>query len=289
MLTRTVQAASLLFAATMSCACTAVQTRPPQASLPDGPETIAFKARAADATIAGEVRIAQGPAPKTAVVIVGGSGVRSREDTAGALPVFMSETSAVAIYDRRGSGESTGVHERPGTLNSGRLVPLFAGDTLAVVRHLKSIGFGTVGLVGSSMGGWISVSAAAQSDEVDFVIAIGGGGSSVGVSDAYDTLTDQGLGLEEAAAKAAGHDGPQGYDPGPDLASINVPFLWIFGDKDDSNPTALDLENIRALKAKGKDFSIIVLENVGHDMTNVETGEFDPSWIEPAKQFIAAQ
>ncbi|MCB9519222.1 MAG: alpha/beta hydrolase [Gemmatimonadales bacterium] len=80
----------------------------------------------------------------------------------------------------------------PSTRTTATLVPRLADDVIAVAHHLRVMGHRRVGLLGSSMGGWVNVAAAARSATIDFIVNINGGGSSVGVSDEFDRLTDEG-------------------------------------------------------------------------------------------------
>jgi len=278
----------VMLSSTSSCAGTTTTQLEWTQSVSGGAHQVAFfSAQAPDAVVAGEVHAPRDAVPKTALIIVGGSGMRTRADTAPAIQLFMDETLAVAIYDRRGNGQSTGVFEVPETENTEWLVPAFARDVTAVAKLLKQNGFDRVGLAGTSMGGWVNVAAAASSSYIDFIICISGGASTVGASDAFDLYTNDGMSIEDATSRARDYDGPPGYDPAADLAALRQPALWIFGDQDDSNPTALDAESIRRYQALGKDFELIVLPGVNHDLITVETGEFNTDWLGAARDFIA--
>ena len=83
---------------------------------------------------------------------------------------------AVLIYDRRGSGESTG------NFNSASFFDL-ANDALAAITYLKlrsDISSKHIGVWGMSQGGWIAPLAASNSKDVAFVVAV----SAVGVTPA---------------------------------------------------------------------------------------------------------
>ena len=245
-----------------------------------------FWLRSKGRVIAGEVAQAPGTAPKIAVIIVGGSGARVRKDTEAAVPFFRDENTAVVTYDRRGNGESTGEYAIPDTLNTAWQIPRFADDVAAIAAHLKRHGYERVGLVGTSMGGWINVAAAAKTRAIDFVVCFSGGASSVGVSDEFDRLTDEGLTIAEAIAAARRYDGPSGYDPQADLKAMKQPGLFVFGDEDDSNPTALDVEVLEAMQSIGKPLTVIVLPRANHDFIDIDTGEMNTDWTGPVKAFI---
>jgi len=83
---------------------------------------------------------------------------------------------AVFLYDRRGSGESTG------NFNSASFFDL-ADDALAAINHLKlrsDINPEHMGVWGMSQGGWIAPLAASSSSDISFVVAV----SSVGMTPA---------------------------------------------------------------------------------------------------------
>ena len=83
---------------------------------------------------------------------------------------------AVFLYDRRGSGASTGNFESASFFD-------LAADTQAAIDHLKSrsdIDSKQIGIWGMSQGGWIAPLTASKSADVSFVIAV----SAVGVTPA---------------------------------------------------------------------------------------------------------
>jgi pimeloyl-ACP methyl ester carboxylesterase len=222
-----------------------------------------------------------------AVIAVGGSNARTRADTAVAVQLLIGPETAVVLMDRRGNGLSTGRFEVPDTKNTAWQIPRFGQDVAAVARHLKQSGFRRVAIMGTSMGGWIDVSAAAAAPKaIDAVVSMSGGASSVGVSDRFDNLTASGVPIDEAAERARSYRGPLGYDPRADLARMRQPALWVFGAKDISNPSSLDLAAVKRLAARGKPFRWILLPNTDHEMTDVTTHEFDSSWVEPVRKFI---
>lgn len=236
--------------------------------------------------IAGEIH-SLNHARCTAVIAVGGSSARTRSDTAIAVPLLLEPETAVVLMDRRGNGLSTGRFEVPDTRNTAWQIPRFGQDVAAVARHLKRHGYRRVVIAGTSMGGWVNDSAAAAEPRaIDAVVSINGGASTVGVSDEFDRLATLGVPLDKAAARARSYRGPQGYDPGPDLRRMRQPTLWVFGAKDASNPTALDLAVVKRLASAGKPFRWIILPNTDHELTDATTHTFDRSWLEPVRKFI---
>ena len=222
-----------------------------------------------------------------AAIAVGGSDVHTRKDTAIAVPLLLGAETAVVLMDRRGNGLSTGRFEVPDTENTRWQIPRFGQDVAAVARYLKQLKFRRVVIVGTSMGGWVNDSAAAAEPKaIDAVVSINGGASTVGVSDRFDDLVTEGKTIEQAAALARSYKGPQGYNPSRDLVRMRQPTLWVFGSRDSSNPTALDLAAVKALAKRGKEFHWLVLPRTNHDLVDARTGKFNSSWLAPMHRFI---
>jgi len=277
----------LVAAAMTACASPAETPQPVFHSTKDvfHDPVLPFEVMSGSITIAGDVHRAPGSNPHDVMIVIGGSGSHLRSDVAPAIPMFLNDEVAVAIFDRRGSGSSTGTLQTPGTINSEWQIPVLADDVSAVANSLSAMGFERIGVVGSSMGGWISIAAAARSDLIDYVVAINGGASSVAVSDAFDSLTNQGLSIDQAIIQLDGVSLSKSYSPEADLARIDQPILWIMGELDDSNPTQLDLEVVERWKQKGKRFQTIVIDGADHNFINVETGEPSLAWLQTVSEF----
>ena len=187
------------------------------------------------------------PAGGTALVALHGAGEGTRESPLlrHLHEVLPQHDVGVVTFDRRGEGESTGDATR------GRF-DLQADDALAV---LGAIDTEHVGLFGYSQGGWIAPIAAAQSDDVAFLVLV----ASIGV-----TPSEQMMVAVERQLRLAGY-GDEVVDraldlrrrfehwihaiaPGPDeqlagdlLAAADEPWagqLWL-------PPSLLDEEGVR--------------------------------------------
>jgi pimeloyl-ACP methyl ester carboxylesterase len=53
-------------------------------------------------------------------------------------------------------------------------------------------------------------------------------------------------------------------DPKESLAALTIPGLWLFGGKDIQIPSNLCIEQLQALKAKGKPFDYELFPELGH-------------------------
>lgn len=114
----------------------------------------------------------QGPVP--AVVFLHGSGPSTRSGARDYAEAFARLGVASLFFDKRGSGTSGG------SWLTASLDDL-AGDALAAVRYLKTeagVDSSRIGFWGVSQAGWVATLAAAQSQDVAFMILISGGGAS---------------------------------------------------------------------------------------------------------------
>lgn len=129
--------------------------------------------------------------PVAAVVLTHMSGNTVRDGYHEFANYFVSRGMAAFIYDRRGSGKSTGDEASAG-------MHQLADDAIAAVHLLMTqpgIDPGRIGTWGHSQGGWIAPMAAARSPHVHFVIA---------QSAAAVTAAEQEIFRVENVARAAG-------------------------------------------------------------------------------------
>ena len=228
-------------------------------------------------TIKGTLDLPAGTGPYPVIIPIHGSGERTREDAQFAVQMFQSEGFAVFRYDKRGVGQSTGTYEPVSAENSERVFNDLSSDILAIVRYLKQrddIDATRIGLAGSSQGGWIAPLAASKSSDIKFIISISGAASSVGISDYFDSLTDQGISIEEAGSSLGGFTGEHGFDPRLAISSLNIPGLWVYGGMDDSNPTDADINVLNEIiNQTGKDFTISLFPFYDHDLIDTRTGQ----------------
>ena len=180
-------------------------------------------------------------------------------------------------YDKRGAGESTGKFRDVTADNSIEVFDLLAADVLALVDHLSAqpgVDAARIGLIGVSQAGWIMTLAASRSEGIAYFISLSGAASTVGVSDHYDQIAEGGLSDAEIEAALTSFDDTHGYDPRPDLESLTVPALWIYGGRDLSNPTANDVEILDRIRTeRDKNFTIQLFANADHELIDVTTGQ----------------
>ncbi|MFO7617935.1 MAG: alpha/beta hydrolase [Bacteroidales bacterium] len=162
------------------------EPRPP---FPYLQEEIIAEDAVSGARLAGTLTIPEGPGPFPAVVLISGSGQQNRnEELLGHKPFLVladyltRQGIAVIRYDDRGVGGSTGDLAAMTTETN-------ADDALAVLRKIRShpkIDPNRTGLLGHSEGGLIAPMLASKTDEVAFIILLGGPGVP-----GYQVLIDQ--------------------------------------------------------------------------------------------------
>ncbi len=230
-----------------------------------------------------------GPRPVPAVVIVHGSGQVTGQkllQTTGMRLVAMG--LAVAVYDKRGVGGSSGRYTSIGPANSVEMFDLLAGDALAAVEALRArpdIDSRRIGLLGISQGGWIAPLAASRNRHVAFVVTISGPAVSVGEEIAYSRLagadpgSEQGLSDDEIECRLRKFNGPHGYDPAATLTALDVPSLWLLGEKDRSIPLRKTVAALQRLAVdRQRPISTHVMPGLDHGLRNVVTGEQPDFW-----------
>jgi uncharacterized protein len=137
-------------------------------------------------TLAGSLYIPKGPGPYPAVVFLHGSGPEIRWGASRFLSDYFARRGiATLIYDKRGTGQSTG---------DWRLADFsaLAGDALAAMRFLKTrhlIDPQKIGIYGHSQGGTIAPLVASLTPEVAFVISAAGSAIPMWQSEIFSLRT----------------------------------------------------------------------------------------------------
>jgi dienelactone hydrolase len=162
-------------------------------------------------------------------------------------------------------GESEGTYELPDGSHDNRPHMLRrAGDVRAAMAALKGdarIDPERVGLIGGSQAGWVIPMACAEGG-VAFAVILSGGATAFSRENLFSELTGElgshaeAMSVAEALRRVRAH--PQ-RDPDfrSELAAVRCPTLWLYGDQDRSNPTALCVEEIEAVRAEtGNDFTV---------------------------------
>lgn len=149
----------------------------PRKPYPYKEEMVRFENKRDSVTLAGTLTCPRSGQPVPAAVLISGSGAQDRDETIFDHHPFRViadhlTRSGVAVlrYDDRGVGESTGNFTASTSVD-------FKRDVLAAVRFLKTrkeINPGKIGLIGHSEGGIIAPMAAAESEDIAFIILLAG-------------------------------------------------------------------------------------------------------------------
>jgi uncharacterized protein len=230
------------------------------------------------------------------IVLVHGSGPLPRWTYSAFGAHFAKAGYATLIYDKRGIGDSTGHFEGgvrdicPDKLN------LLASDASAAISFLArrpEVRGDAVGLFGASQAGWIIPRAAALNDHAAFMLLIAG---PTDTAQAIVRLERLRLGPPNGdsmwiqsfrAFSEGGRDVPDGYtpdrafalaqtksvdfpcadfDPMIDLRALNIPGMWLLGDKDWIVPAGTTSRNLESLRKAGKPYQFRVIPGAGHTM-----------------------
>jgi pimeloyl-ACP methyl ester carboxylesterase len=127
-------------------------------------EIVSFKSGAI--RLAGTLLLPDRHSPAPAIVFVHGSGPEQRFASRFLAEFFVNRGVAALIYDKRGTGESSGDWKISSFED-------LAGDVTAAVTFLKGcseIDATRIGLMGSSQGGWIAPMAAHRLPDLAFLI-----------------------------------------------------------------------------------------------------------------------
>jgi uncharacterized protein len=151
----------------------------PKEPYPYNSEEVLFENEKDNVVLAGTLTYPKEGNNFPAVVMITGSGGQDRnEELLGHKPFLVISDYltrngiAVLRFDDRGIAQSTGDHSKATSED-------FAKDVLAAVQFLKErkeIGKTKIGLIGHSEGGMIAPLAAIQSDDVSFIVLMGGPG-----------------------------------------------------------------------------------------------------------------
>jgi dipeptidyl aminopeptidase/acylaminoacyl peptidase len=242
-----------------------------RAGAPDGAQDSAVLVRSGDDVLAGSLSRPSGPGPFPAVVLISGSGAQDRDAAVdGYRPFRVLDDAltaagfAVLRTDDRGVGGSAGSYD-------GSSYDDLTSDVLAEVSYLANrpdVDPARIGLLGHSEGGYLAPLAVSRSqDMVAFVVLL----AAPAVSGA-DLVADHDDPVDRRDA------GPRlrsflDYDPRPALASLPVPVLAVYGDRDVQVPPDQSVPVLTALLAGKPDVTVDVLPGLDHSLRPVDDGD----------------
>lgn len=225
--------------------------------------------------LAATLTLPPGDGPFPAAAMVHGSGPNTREEFQAFAAYCASLGIAVLAADKRGIGQSLGRY--PGERATDPTIDVLARDAQAEARYLArlpQVDPRRVGLLGASQAGWIIALAAAREPAIRWAVPLVGPTASVGETDLWGELAGKSQAPPSAPAaellRQVRAQGRSGFDPQPQLATLAIPVLWVFGDDDRNVPTQLCVERLQTLQA-GHDFSWVVLHST-HALLELPTG-----------------
>src|SRR5262249_29760762 len=203
------------------------------------------------ARLAGTVTEALGAGPHPAIVVVHGSEPGQRYFYDFWVGLYASIGLTVLTYDKRGQGASTGVY--PGESPTDQTLQVLAGDASAALRFLAAwpgVDAARVGFHGGSQGGWTVPLAMMRHPHAAFAVLASAPATTTGQTDLWKAFSGGGAFLpteSTARMEAPARADHAGYDPGPALAALSVPTLWLLGSSDRTVPTAICAEVLAGL------------------------------------------
>jgi uncharacterized protein len=221
------------------------------------------------------------------IVWVHGGGPGTRKQMSFFVTHFARTGYAVLVPDKRGIGQSTG-HYQPATIRPENL-ELLASDASAALTLLASrpeVRADMTGFVGTSAGGWVTAKAAVLNGHAAFMLLLSGAtysthshlrweafhlfhgqfpsgppksqtSLSVGLKSYMQGDVPDGMSIDQAvdeAQKLKFDPSFADYDPMADLRKLNIPGLWMGGDKDWTIPSGPTRRNIAILRGEGKPY-----------------------------------
>ncbi len=272
---------SLLFAVSPTCQGSAVLP-------PAGVTSREVQIVADGVTLAGTLhRPSRGENTIPAVVIVHGSGPTTRDMTS-----FWTNSAlraggvAVLVYDKRGTGQSTGTYPEWNVTATPKMFSDLASDVEHAVRWLArqpGIDATRLGLIGGSQAGWVMPLAASRERLIRFLFIGEGVPLPAGIEEIHSTYLDAVARFDESrptlrqmsAADVLAEDyiGERGYDPATVLGSLDIPVMWTFGLYDEAIPTRLSIDRLGQLRKQGRtNFSLHLFPFGDHNFYDVFSG-----------------
>ena len=164
---RTGQVVALGFLLSLSC------VRSAAASAPGAVETVTFPS--GPFKIVGELRLPEGAGRHPLVIMVHGDGPATRTYFATLKETILRAGYATLIWDKPGSGRSTGELSQAGRLAERAAILV---DAVKVMREHRAIDPERIGLWGISQAGYVMPLALERTDAVKFMIVVGGPGEN---------------------------------------------------------------------------------------------------------------
>jgi dipeptidyl aminopeptidase/acylaminoacyl peptidase len=246
-----------------------------------------------DLRLAGMIFVPEGEGPFPAAVIIHGSGT-SRRNSKWYLSVtrYLQDNGiAVLLPDKRGCEKSEGNWV-------GADFEDLAEDALAAVEYVRNrfeFDRTKIGLVGMSQGGWIAPVAAAEDEDIAFVVSMSG----ATVPTARQLLHEEVYNMvaftwpviarmlapitSSQILKMAHVRAYADFDPIPYWLQVDAPKFFAFGGGDTNVPVEESLEVLRTHDVSGL---VKVYPDGGHGITSSESGAVQSDFLDDLVKFI---
>jgi uncharacterized protein len=233
------------------------------------------------------------------MVLVHGSGPRTREHLDAEADAFARAGIVTLTYDKRTVGYSL----------TQRSYSQLADDAIAaaaVMRGRAEVDPAKVGIWGLSEGGWVAPLAAARDPRTAFLVLVGANGVAplrqqawadasrmdhVGVR---GSLVDASSRTLYRLAAGLGLFAEAHYDPGPPLRALTLPVLGIWGALDRATPPVESVAAYREfLDRAGNDhYTLRTFDGAEHALRTTATGyergaEFAPGYVDLVGSWVA--
>ena len=278
-----------LFAIVLALACATACSREPtrEPGLWDTASRSDVRIPAGEVTLAATLyRPAGSQGDLPAVVLSHESGPQTRDQNGFWTNVALQAGLAVLVYDKRGTGQSTGRVAKWNVDDTPQIISGLASDLAHATRWLQTqpgIRKDQIGMMGGSQAGWVIPLAASRVPNVRFLIIGSGVPLPTGAEDVHSRALSA-LGYDDeskaplkailaADAVTRSRSPYRGYDPTAALEALKMPVLWTFGLYDGVIPTRQSIERIRDMRANGRlNHDIHIFENGNHDFKDVVNG-----------------
>lgn len=228
-------------------------------------ETVSFDNR--EARLVGTLYVPDGPRKRAGIVFLTGSGAIPRGWFDGYVSHFARAGYVVLVYDKRGTGDSSGKYQAGSFFDLSWNLELLADDAAAAATFLArrpEVRPDSIGFVGFSEGGLIAPKAAELDGKTRFLLVITSTTTSVYRHGLFQ-LTNQGVSHEQAWAEIERYFKAD-FDPGPSLRALNIPGLWVLAELDRRDPNEETIRIIEGLKQAGKPYEHRTIAGAWHGL-----------------------
>lgn len=244
--------------------------------------------------LAGMLMVPEGEGPFPAAVILHGSGP-SRRNNKWYLSVtkYLQDNGiAVLLPDKRGCEKSEGEWR-------GATFEELATDTRSAVEFVKNqqmFECSGIGLIGMSQGGWIAPIAAAETDDVSFVVSMSGAAVTFHEQLLHEEINNIGHYTYPFLAKLIAPMTTNNlekkdnlianvkFDPIPYWKRVHVPVFFAYGGNDENVPVDACVDR---LKENGLDhYKIKIYPDGGHGIVDTKAKKVNEEFLSDLVDFI---